>query len=76
MLIADFDEAATTDTTHGGGQVSPVLWGPIVRPGYRQTSATVYQHESMLRTVMELLQLQNPPGAASSAPDMSEFFAP
>lgn len=76
VLIVDFDEAATTDTTHGGGQVSPVLWGPIVKPGYQQTSATVYQHESMLRTVMELLQLSNPPGAAASAPDMMEFFGP
>jgi phosphatidylinositol-3-phosphatase len=74
VLIVGFDEAATTDTTHGGGQVSPVLWGPIVKPGYRQTSATLYQHESMLRTIMELLQLSTPPGAAASAPDMMEFF--
>jgi len=28
----------------------------------------------MLRTVMEALQLPNPPGAAATAPDMSEFF--
>ncbi|MGB6130685.1 MAG: alkaline phosphatase family protein [Acidobacteriaceae bacterium] len=76
VLIVDFDEAETSDTTHGGGHVAPVLWGPIVKPGYRQTSATVYQHESMLRTMMELLQLANPPGAAANAPDMMEFFGP
>jgi hypothetical protein len=75
VLIVDFDEAATSDTTHGGGHVASVLWGPLVKAGYQQTSATVYQHESMLRTVMELLSLTNPPGAAAMAPDMAEFFA-
>ncbi len=75
LLIVDFDEAATSDATHGGGHVAPVLWGPNVKPGYPQTSSTVYRHESMLRTVMEALGLPNPPGAAASAPSMAEFFA-
>lgn len=74
VLIVDFDEAATSDTSHGGGHVAPVLWGPIVQAGYQQSSATVYQHESMLRTVMELLGLPHPPGAAANAPVMTEFF--
>jgi hypothetical protein len=74
LLIVDFDEAADSDKSHGGGQVAPVLWGPLVKAGYRQSSATVYQHESMLRTIMEALGLPNPPGAAASAPDMVEFF--
>src|ERR1700733_7879859 len=74
VLIVDFDEAADTDTTNGGGHVSPVLWGPNVKTGFTQMSTTVYQHQSMLRTVMETLQLSNPPGAAASAPSMSEFF--
>lgn len=74
LLIVDFDEAATSDTSYGGGHVAPVLWGPIVKPGYQQTSSTVYQHQSMLRTIMDVLGLQNPPGAAASAPLMSEFF--
>lgn len=74
MLIVDFDEAATSDTEHGGGHVSPVLWGPKVKVGYKQTSTTVYQHESLLRTVMEALGLPDPPAAAASAPSMSEFF--
>jgi len=38
------------------------------------TASAIYQHESMLRTVMEALQLSNPPGTAASAPDMAEFF--
>jgi len=74
ILIVDFDEAATSDTAYGGGQVAPVLWGPSVKVGFTQTSTTVYQHQSMLRTVMEALRLSNPPGAAASAPLMSEFF--
>jgi acid phosphatase len=75
LLVVDFDEAATSDTDHGGGHVSPVLWGPNVKTGYTQTSATVYQHESMLRTLIEALGLTDPPGAAATAPSMSEFFA-
>jgi acid phosphatase len=74
ILVVDFDEAEDSDTTYGGGHISPVLWGPVVKTGYTQTSATVYQHESMLRTIMEALNLQNPPGAAASAPSMTEFF--
>jgi hypothetical protein len=54
--------------------VAPALWGPIVKAGYVQKSSTVYQHQSMLRTVMEVLSLPNPPGLAAVAPDMSEFF--
>ncbi|HZD76147.1 MAG TPA: alkaline phosphatase family protein [Acidobacteriaceae bacterium] len=74
VLIVDFDEAASSDTTHGGGHVACVLWGPGVTAGFRQSSSTVYQHQSLLRTEMELLGLSNPPGAAASAPLMNEFF--
>jgi len=73
VLIVNFDESVESDVSHGGGRVSPVFWGPIIKAGYRQTSSTVYQHESMLRTVMELLQLQNPPGAAANAPSLTEL---
>jgi phosphatidylinositol-3-phosphatase len=74
LLIVDFDEAADGDKAHGGGHVAPVLWGPQVKAGYRQSTSTVYQHQSMLRTVMTALRLSQPPGAAASAPLMSEFF--
>lgn len=74
VLVVDFDEAADSDTTHGGGHVAAVLWGPIVKAGYKQTSSTVYQHQSMLRTEMELLGLSSPPAAAATAPAMTEFF--
>ena len=75
LLIVDFDEAADSDTTHGGGRVSPVFWGPLAKAGYTQASTTLYQHQSMLRSIMELLGLPNPPGRGSRAPSMSEFFA-
>jgi acid phosphatase len=74
ILAVVFDEAADSDTKNGGGRVSPVLWGPNVKVGYTQTSTTLYQHESMLRTMMEALGLPYPPGAAASASSMSEFF--
>ena len=74
LLIVDFDEADGSDTSYGGGHVSPAFWGPLVQVGYTQSSTTIYQHESMLRTVIEALRLQNPPGAAAGAPDMAEFF--
>jgi phosphatidylinositol-3-phosphatase len=74
ILIVDFDESLTTDVTNGGGHVAPVLWGPLVKAGYRQSSTTLYQHQSMLATIMAALDLPNPPGGAASAPRMSEFF--
>lgn len=74
VLIVDFDESVTSDVTNGGGHVAPVFWGPVVKPGYKQTSMTLYQHPSMLHTIMDELGLPNPPAAAATAPSMSEFF--
>lgn len=74
ILIVDFDEAASSDVTNGGGHVAVVFWGPNIKAGFTQGSSTVYQQQSLLRTVMEALGLPNPPGAAASAPSMDEFF--
>lgn len=74
ILIVDFDEGAATDTTGGGGHVSPVFWGPNVQAGFTQKSKTTYQHESMLATVMAALGLSGPPGNAATAATMGEFF--
>jgi phosphatidylinositol-3-phosphatase len=74
VLIIDFDEGAGNDTANGGGHVSPVFWGPLAASGYQQKSSVLYQHESMLRTIMDVLNLANPPGNAANAPDMAEFF--
>ena len=74
ILIIDFDEADTSDSTHGGGHVVAAFWGPNVMSGYRQSSDTVYQHESMLLTIMDVLGLSNPPGLAANAPSLGEVF--
>lgn len=74
VLIVDFDESVDSDTTHGGGHIPAIFWGPAAKIGYSQASSTVYQHQSMLRTLMEYLGLPNPPAAAATAPSMSEFF--
>jgi acid phosphatase len=74
ILIVNFDEAATTDTTNGGGHVAPVFWGPLAKPAFKQGSSVLYQHQSMLATVMTALGLTNPPGQAATAATMGEFF--
>jgi hypothetical protein len=74
VLIVAFDEAASSDTTNGGGHVPAIFWGPVAKVGFTQTSSTLYQHQSILLTVMDTLGLPNPPGAAATAPSMSEFL--
>ena len=74
ILTVLFDESIETDTTHGGGHVAALFWGPLAKVGYRQNSSTLYQHQSMLATWMAALDLPNPPGQAANAPVMSEFF--
>lgn len=71
-LIITFDESVTTDFTNGGGQVATVLVGPHVKTGFR--SSTMYQHQSTLRTVLQLLNVSDMPGASAVAPSMGEFF--
>jgi acid phosphatase len=72
VLIITFDEAQTTDFTDGGGQVATVLVGPHVKSGFR--SGVMYQHQSLLRTVLQLLKVSDMPGAAANANAMADFF--
>ena len=74
LLIVVFDESTNMDIANGGGHVVCAFWGPIVKAGFSQTSKNVYQHQNLLRTVMEVLGLSNPPAAAGTAADMGEFF--
>jgi hypothetical protein len=73
LLIITFSESANTDTAHGGGQVATVVIGPEVKVGTKST--TLYQHQSLLRTVLTALGATEFPGAAASAPPMNDFFA-
>jgi phosphatidylinositol-3-phosphatase len=72
VLIITFDESVTTDVTNGGGQVMTVLVGSHVKTGFR--SSTMYQHQSLLRTMLQLLSVSDMPGASAVAPSMGEFF--
>lgn len=72
LLVIVFDEGDQSDINHGGGQVACVLVGTRVKPGYKST--TFYQHQSLLRLVMASSGVDKFPGAAATAPDMTEFF--
>jgi phosphatidylinositol-3-phosphatase len=72
LLIVTFDESTATDFTNGGGHVLTILMSPHAKPGF--SSSTLYQHQSLLRLMLEGLSVSTLPGAAASAPKMSEFF--
>ena len=72
LLIVTFDEGIETDFTNGGGHVWTILMSPRAKPGF--SSSTLYQHQSLLRLMLEGLNVSTLPGAAGSAPKMSEFF--
>ncbi len=72
LLIITFDEAEDSDTEHGGGHVPAVIVSSLAKAGYQST--TLYQHESTLRLMMEGLGVTDLPGAAATAPQMTEFF--
>jgi phosphatidylinositol-3-phosphatase len=74
LVILVFDESGN-DNTNGGGRVGCALISPAFsKLAYQPT--TLYQHESVLRLMLEGLGVTTFPGAASSAPDMGEFFTP
>ena len=72
LLVITFDESVGTDTANGGGHVAMVIVSSKAKPAYQ--SKTMYQHQSTLRLMLEGLGISNLPGAASTAPDMGEFF--
>jgi len=73
LLIITFEESGSADKSHGGGQVATLVIGPNVIPGYKSTN--LYQHQSTLKTVLSALGATSFPGAAATAPLMSDFFA-
>jgi acid phosphatase len=72
LLIIVFDESSTADTSHGGGHVAAVIVSSRAKPGFQSTS--FYQHQSVLRLILEGLGISNRPGASSAASNMAEFF--
>ena len=72
LLILTWDESVNSDTEHGGGKVATVVISAKSKQNFE--SNTFFQHQSTLRTMAEALGLTNFPGAAATAPNMSEFF--
>lgn len=84
ILFITFDESLDSDCAPlatcpslpengGGGHVATIVIGPNVKPGYQ--SSTFYQHPSVLKTALVALGITTAPGAASTAPAMSDFFS-
>ena len=71
LLMIVFDESGS-DNANGGGRVAAVIVSPFAKTGYK--SVTVYQHQSVLRLMLEGLGVKTLPGAAATAPKMWEFF--
>ena len=72
LLIIVFDEANANDSTDGGGHVAAFVISPLAKQGYKST--TMYQHQSTLRLILHGLGVPSYPAAASTAPEMGEFF--
>jgi Phosphoesterase family. len=72
VFIILFDESLNVDLVNGGGKVAMVMAGSHVKAGFKST--TLYQHQSMLRLVMDLLRVADHPGNSATAPTMQEFF--
>ena len=72
LLIITFDESVDTDTQNGGGHVTTVVISTKTPQGFQ--SNTLLQHQSTLRLTADGLGLTSFPGAAATAPNMSEFF--
>jgi hypothetical protein len=71
ILIIVFDESVTSDSAHGGGHVAAVVIGPKVKKGYKST--ILFQHQSLLKTVIGAFGGNPDPGAAPSAPAFDVF---
>ena len=72
LLIIVFDEGNNLDFTQGGGRVAAVMVSPFSKLGYK--SIALYQHQSVLRLMLEGLGVTKLPGDAATAPAMWEFF--
>jgi phosphatidylinositol-3-phosphatase len=72
LLIILFDEAATSDSTNGGGHVAFVAVGPLVKKGFQ--SSVVYQHQNLLAMIAAYLGIDGNIGAAAGAPAMTDLL--
>jgi len=73
LLIITFDESDQSDVEHGGGHIATLIISPKAKKGYQSTA--VYQHQSALRLALAASGVNEFPGLAATAPDMTEFFS-
>lgn len=73
LLIITFDEGDQSDIEHVGGHVATLIISSQANNGYQ--SQTLYQHPSALRLILAGSGVDNFPGMAATAPDMTEFFS-
>ena len=66
VLIIVFDEALTSDRSHGGGHVAMIVAGPNAVLGSKFNG--MVQHQSLLKLSCDLLGLTGCPGKAATAP--------
>jgi hypothetical protein len=72
VFIIVFDESLEVDLVNGGGKVAWVMAGSHVKTAFKST--TLYEHQSTLRLVMDLLRVPDHPGNSATAATMQEFF--
>lgn len=72
LLVIVFDEAATSDSTNGGGHIAMLVVGTAVKPSYQ--SSTFFQHQNTLRLLVKSTGAAAAPGSSAAANDMSEFL--
>src|SRR5437868_2936954 len=70
LLVITYDESDDSDAQNGGGHVATLVISGRGKKNFKST--TFYQHQSLLRMVEEALGLASFPGAAASAPRMTE----
>jgi phosphatidylinositol-3-phosphatase len=72
VFFVVFDEALDADINHGGGRIPLVIVGTHVKAGFQ--SVTLYQHQNVLRLILDLLKTSDHPGLSATATTMLEFF--
>lgn len=72
LLIVLFDEGTASDKAHGGGHIAAIFAGPRVKRGSK--SSRFYQHENVLRTVLDALGVNHQLGKAATAQPMTDMF--
>lgn len=72
VFIIVFDESLDVDLVNGGGKVAWIMAGSHVKSAFKST--TLYQHQSTLRLILDLLRVSDHPGNSATASTMGEFF--